>query len=107
MAGDYNTKCGVQVNYQSMGSGGGVKDWQTKHGRLAAPPTRYLADSEIALPPEWRASRNPGHVRRRRRRVQPDRTFSPTQMTPAIIANIFLGKITTWNDPALPPPTPA
>ena len=25
MAGDYLTKCGVKVNYQSIGSGGGVK----------------------------------------------------------------------------------
>ena len=47
MAGDYNTKCGVQVNYQSIGSGGGVKAWQQNTVDFGASDA-YLADSEIA-----------------------------------------------------------
>ena len=47
MAGDYNTKCGVQVNYQSVGSGGGVKEWQQNTVDFGASDA-YLADSEIA-----------------------------------------------------------
>ncbi len=101
MAGDYNTKCGVQVNYQSVGSGAGVKDWQTNTVDFGASDA-YLADSEIAT-----AAANGAPV-------EVPVTFgavvvaynltglaSPIKMTPAIISGIFLGKITSWNDPAL------
>ena len=101
MAGDYNTKCGVQINYQSVGSGAGVKDWQTNTVDFGASDA-YLADSEIAT-----AAANGAPV-------EIPVTFgavvvaynltglsAPIKMTPDIIANIFLGKITTWNDAAL------
>jgi phosphate transport system substrate-binding protein len=101
MAGDYNTKCGVQVNYQSIGSGGGVKAWQQNTVDFGASDA-YLADSEIAAAA---ANGTP---------IEVPVTFgavvvaynltglsSPIKMTPDIIANIFLGKITTWNDAAL------
>ena len=44
MAGDYNTKCGVQINYQSIGSGGGVKAWQTNTVDFGASDA-YLSDA--------------------------------------------------------------
>jgi phosphate transport system substrate-binding protein len=101
MAGDYNTKCGVQVNYQSVGSGAGVKDWQTNTVDFGASDA-FLADSEIAT-----AATNGAPV-------EIPATFGAVvvaynliglsgaiKMTPDIIAGIFLGTITTWNDPAL------
>jgi phosphate transport system substrate-binding protein len=101
MAGDYNSKCGVQVNYQSVGSGAGVKDWQQNTVDFGASDA-YLADSEIAA-----AAANGAPV-------EVPTTFGAVvvaynlsglsgtiKMTPDIIANIFLGKTTTWNDPAL------
>lgn len=101
MAGDYNTKCGVQVNYQSVGSGAGVKDWQQNTVDFGASDA-YLADSEIAA-----AAANGAPI-------EVPVTFgavvvaynltglaSPIKMTPDIIAGIFLGKIATWNDAAL------
>jgi len=101
MAGDYNIKCGVQVNYQSIGSGGGVKAWQQNTVDFGASDA-YLADSEIAA-----AAANGAPV-------EIPTTFAAVvvaynltglsgaiKMTPDIIANIFLGKIITWNDPAL------
>jgi phosphate transport system substrate-binding protein len=101
MAGDYNTKCGVQVNYQSVGSGAGVKDWQQNTVDFGASDA-YLADSEIAAAAAKGAP------------VEVPTTFGAVvvaynlsglsgtiKMTPDTIANIFLGKITTWNDPAL------
>jgi phosphate transport system substrate-binding protein len=101
MAGDYNTKCGVQINYQSIGSGGGVKAWQQNTVDFGASDA-YLADSEIAT-----AAANGAPI-------EIPATFAavvvaynltglsaPIKMTPDIIANIFLGKITAWNDPAL------
>jgi phosphate transport system substrate-binding protein len=93
MAGDYNTKCGVQVNYQSVGSGAGVKDWQQNTVDFGASDA-YLADSEIAA-----AAANGAPV-------EVPTTFGAVvvaynlsglsgtiKMTPDIIANIFLGKI--------------
>ena len=101
MAGDYNTKCGVQVNYQSIGSGGGVKAWQQNTVDFGASDA-YLADSEIAT-----AAANGAPV-------EIPTTFAavvvaynltglsaPIKMTPDIIAKIFLGKITAWNDETL------
>ena len=101
MAGDYNAKCGVQVNYQSIGSGGGVKALQQNTVDFGASDA-YLSDAEIAA-----ASANGTPV-------EIPATFgavvvgynltglsSPLKMTPDVVAGIFLGKITTWNDPAL------
>ncbi len=101
MAGDYLAKCAVQINYQSIGSGGGVKAWQQNTVDFGASDA-YLADSEISTAA---ANGTP---------VEIPTTFGAVvvaynltglsaaiKMTPDIIANIFLGKITTWNDPAL------
>ncbi len=101
MAGDYNAKCGVQVNYQSIGSGGGVKALQQNTVDFGASDA-YLSDAEIAT-----ASANGTPV-------EIPATFgavvvgynltglsSPLKMTPDVVAGIFLGKITMWNDPAL------
>jgi phosphate transport system substrate-binding protein len=101
MAGDYNTKCGVQVNYQSVGSGAGVKDWQQNTVDFGASDA-FLSDSDMAA-----AAANGAPV-------EVPTTFgavviaynltglsAPLKMTPDIIAGIFLGKISTWNDPAL------
>lgn len=101
MAGDYLAKCGVKINYQSIGSGGGVKAWQQNTVDFGASDA-FLADSEIATAA---ANGTP---------VEIPTTFgavvvaynltglsAPIKMTPDLIAGIFLGKITSWNDPAL------
>ncbi len=87
---------GVQLNYQSIGSGGGIRQFSDKtvdFGASDAPMT----DSAIAA-------------------IQGDVLHIPTvlgavvvtynlpgvsqqiKFTPAIIADIFLGKLTKWND---------
>ena len=101
MAGDYNTKCGVQVNYQSVGSGAGVKDWQQNTVDFGASDA-FLSDADMAV-----AAANGAPV-------EVPTTFgavvvaynltglaAPIKMTPDIIAGIFLGTISAWNDPAL------
>ena len=101
MAGDYNTKCGVQINNQSIGSGGGVKAWIANTVDFGASDA-YLADSEIT---SAAANGVP---------IEVPVTFgavvvaynltglaNPLKMTPDIIAGIFLGKIATWNDAAI------
>ena len=101
MGGDYNTKCGVKLNYQSIGSGGGIKQWTANTVDFGATDA-FLADSDIAA-----AAKN-GEA------VEIPVTFgavvvaynlkgvaAPLKMTPDIIAGIFDGKIKSWNDAAI------
>ena len=101
MAGDYNTLCGVQVNYQSIGSGGGVKAWQQNTVDFGASDA-YLADSDMAAAA---ANGTPVEIPVTFGAVVVAYNLSglsaPLKMTPAVVAGIFLGKITKWNDPAL------
>ena len=59
MGADYNTNCGVKLNYQSIGSGGGVKQWTENTVDFGASDA-FLADSEIqARRPTASRSRSP------------------------------------------------
>jgi phosphate transport system substrate-binding protein len=101
MGEDYNAKCGVKLNYQSIGSGGGVKGWQQNTVDFGASDA-FLQDSEIQV-----AASNGAPL-------EIPVTFgavvvaynlaglgAPLKMTAAIIAGIFDGTITAWNDPAI------
>ena len=101
MGEDYNTACSVKLNYQSIGSGGGVKGWTENTVDFGASDA-YLKDEEIA------AAAAKGEP------VEIPVTFgavvvaynlkglgSPLKMTPAIVAGLFLGTIVKWNDPAI------
>ncbi len=101
MGEDYNTKCGVKLNYQSIGSGGGIKQWTNNTVDFGASDA-FLKDSEI------QAAAANGEP------VEIPVTFgavviaynlqglsAPIQMTPEIVAGIFLGTITKWNDVAI------
>ncbi len=90
---------GVEVNYQSIGSGGGIRqfsDATVDFGATDAP----MSDSAIAalggnvlhIPTVLGADVAAYNL--------PDVT-SPIRFTPATLADIFLGKITRWNDPRL------
>jgi phosphate transport system substrate-binding protein len=101
MGEDYNAKCSVKLNYQSIGSGGGIKQWTNNTVDFGASDA-YLKDSEI------QAAAANGEP------VEIPVTFgavvvaynlqglsAPIQMTPEIVAGIFLGTITRWNDAAI------
>jgi phosphate transport system substrate-binding protein len=101
MGGDYNTKCGVKLNYQSIGSGGGVKQWTANTVDFGASDA-FLKDSEV------QAAASTGEP------VEIPVTFgavvvaynikglsAPLKMTPEIVAGIFDGKITKWTDSAI------
>lgn len=101
MGEDYNTKCGVKLNYQSIGSGGGVKGWTENTVDFGASDA-FLQDSEIA------AAAAKGEP------VEIPVTFgavvvaynlkglsAPLKMTPEIVAGLFLGTIVKWNDPTI------
>ncbi len=91
----YNNEKKIKVNYQSIGSGGGIKQLQSKtvdFGASDAP----MSDEELKGSPSpivhiptclgavvvtYNIDGNPG-----------------LKMTSDIVADIFLGKITKWND---------
>jgi phosphate transport system substrate-binding protein len=89
----------VQINYQSIGSGGGIKQLQSGTVDFAATDTP-MTDEQLARTPEKVvhiptvlsavvvAYNVPG--------IQAGLRFSPD-----VLADIFLGKIRTWNDPRI------
>ena len=96
MFSDYNAKTGVQVNYQSIGSGGGILqltnktvDFGASDGPLNDEQTTKIAAPVLHIP---QAS---GAVVVTYNLPGDNNNIS---LTPDIIADIFLGKIKTWND---------
>lgn len=89
----------VQLNYQSIGSGGGVKNHISK--------TVVFAASDAPLKPaESDAARNTLHIPEAIGAVTivynlPEMKQSGLKLTGTVIADIFLGKITKFNDPAI------
>jgi len=97
-AADYNKATGVKVNYQSIGSGGGIKQIDSKtvdFGASDMPQTDEVlkAKGQMQFPTVMGGvvpvinvkGINPGELK----------------LTGTLLADIFLGKISRWNDPAL------
>ena len=89
----------VQINYQSIGSGGGIRQvlaGTVDFGASDGPMTdEQLSQSKVkilhiptvlgAVVPAYNVPGVSGEIK----------------FTPDVLANIFLGKITSWNDPAI------
>ena len=94
---DYQTvKPEVNINYQSIGSGGGVKQFIEKtvdFGATDAPLT----------PEEIQQAPNAVHIPETIGSVVPayNLPVEGLKLTGPILADIFLGKITKWNDPQI------
>jgi phosphate transport system substrate-binding protein len=92
----YRQKTGVQINYQSIGSGAGIQqvkagtvdfgasDAALSNERLRELPRRVLHFPTVAGAVAL-AYNLPGLAR-------------PLQLTPELVAGIYLGRITSWND---------
>ncbi len=87
----------VEINYQSIGSGGGIRQFSDKtvdFGGTDAPMT----DSAIAA-----IGGNVLHLPTVLGAVVPTYNLpgvaGSVRFTPALLADIFLGKVTRWNDP--------
>lgn len=94
----YNAQTGIEMNYQSIGSGGGIKQIQAKtvdFGATDAP----LSPNELALSGLAQFPTVVGGV-------VPIINIEGVaagqlKLTGAVLADIYLGKITRWNDPVL------
>jgi phosphate transport system substrate-binding protein len=96
---EYNKLTGLKINYQSIGSGGGILqltnktvDFGDSDGPLNDEQTKKMGAPVLHIPMCAGAvviSYNlPG-------------VTDTLYMTPDVIANIYLGKITKWNDPQI------
>ena len=101
-AGEYENAHRVQVNYQSIGSGGGIQQMTAK--------TFDFGCTDGPMNPEQlqKAKQTGGeviHVPLVMGAVVPaynlEEVTGPLTFTGPVLADIFLGKIKKWNDPAL------
>ena len=91
----YNKKTGIRINYQSIGSGGGVRQIFSKTVDFGASDA-FLKDSDIK-----RAPAEMVHIPTCLGAVAISyNLFGNPQikLTPDVLADIFLGKISRWND---------
>lgn len=94
----YNKKTGVRLNYQSIGSGGGIAQIKAK--------TVDFGASDAPLKPEDLAAAGLVQWPQVIGGVIPVVNLpglKPNQLklTPELLADIYLGKIINWNDPAI------
>ncbi|WP_148716774.1 phosphate ABC transporter substrate-binding protein PstS [Chitinolyticbacter meiyuanensis] len=94
----YKAKSGSGLNYQSIGSGGGIKQIQAKtvdFGASDAPMTadKLNAAGLVQFPTVMGGVVPVINV--------PGITAGQVKLTPTLLADIFLGKITKWNDAAI------
>lgn len=90
------TRPNVEVNYQSIGSGGGIRQFMDRTVDFGA-TDGPMADSQIAA-----IRGNVHHIPTVLGAVVPTYSLpgvsATLRFTPALLADIFLGKVTRWND---------
>jgi phosphate transport system substrate-binding protein len=95
----YAAEKGVQINYQSIGSGGGIRQFMAKTVDFGA-SDGPMTDEQVA-----QAGGRVLHIPMVAGAVVPVYNLAGIgpvlNFTPDVLADIFLGKITRWNDPRL------
>ena len=95
----HNAHNDVQINYQSIGSGGGIKQLQSGTVDFGA-SDGPMTDEQLAQTP-----RKVFHIPTVLGAVVPTYNIqglsSELKFTPDVLADIFLGNIKKWNDPRL------
>src|SRR2546425_10932191 len=95
----YAAERGVQINYQSIGSGGGIRQFIAKTVDFGA-SDGPMTDDQIA-----QAGGRGLHIPMVAGAVGPVYNVPGVgpglHFTPDVLAEIFLGKVTKWNDPQI------
>ena len=94
----YAASTGVKMNYQSIGSGGGIKQIVARtvdFGASDAPlkPETLNRDGLMQFPTVMGGVVPVVNI--------PSVKAGELKISPTVLANIYLGKITRWNDPAI------
>ena len=94
---DYAAKTGVKINYQSIGSGGGIRQLSEQtvdFGASDAP----MSDAELAKAKGGAIMHIPTVLGAVVVTYNVPELKRPLRLDGTTLADIFLGKITTWND---------
>ena len=94
---DYAAKTGVKINYQSIGSGGGIRQLSEQtvdFGASDAP----MSDAELAKAKGGAIMHIPTVLGAVVVTYNVPELTRPLRLDGATLANVFLGKITRWND---------
>ena len=94
---DYVAKTGVRINYQSIGSGGGIRQLQERtvdFGASDAP----ISDADLARMGDRRILHIPTVVGAVVAAYNLSALRAPLKLSGAVLADIFQGRITKWND---------
>jgi len=97
-ASEYNKSTGIRINYQSVGSGAGIKQIEAKTVVFGA-SDMPLADDKLTASGLFQFPTVIGGVVPVINVTGID--AGQMKLTGLLIADIFLGKITKWNDPAI------
>ena len=94
---------GVMINYQGVGSGAGIEQFTAQTVDFGASDA-YMKDEELAAAEEARSGAKVLHIPTVFGAITLTYNLSDVdglKLDSDAVANIFLGKITKWNDPAL------
>jgi phosphate transport system substrate-binding protein len=97
---DYATQTGVKINYQSIGSGGGIKQLQggiVDFGASDSP----MSDDEISNAKHGHVLHFPTVLGAVVITYNLPGVGAPLKLTGEVISDIFMGKVTRWNDARL------
>lgn len=97
---DYAKATGVKINYQSIGSGGGIKQLSEQtvdFGASDAP----MSDAELAKAKGGAIVHIPTVIGAVVVTYNLPEVTQPLKLTGDLVADIFAGKVTKWNDPRI------
>jgi len=97
---DYAAKTGVRINYQSIGSGGGIRQLSEQTVDFGA-TDGPMTDDELKRAKGGRVLHIPTVLGADAVTYNLPGVGSGLKLTPDVVADIFLGKITKWNDPRI------
>ena len=97
---DYARETGVKINYQSIGSGGGVRQISENTVDFGA-SDGPMSDAELANAKGGALLHIPTVLGAVVLTYNLPDVTTPLKFSPDVIADLFLGRITKWNDPRL------
>ncbi len=97
---DYAAKTGVKINYQSIGSGGGIKQLSEETVDFGA-SDGPMSDAELAKAKGGPVLHIPTVLGAVVVTYNLPEVTRPLKLTGDVIADLFLGRITKWNDARL------
>ena len=94
---DYATKTGVRINYQSIGSGGGIRQLSEQTVDFGASDSP-MTEAEMAKARGGPILHIPTVLGAVAITYNLPEVRQPLKLTGEVLADIFLGKVTKWND---------